>query len=94
MINTSKILALISFALVASLLSACSDGAKKSGKGAVEILSDREAAPVTHALNRLQEPPAFPVDDGKRPFAVITDRDKRVPTGDKPLSLEESKPAK
>lgn len=82
MINASKTLTVIWTALVALLLSACS----------AEILSDRETAPAAHALIHLQEPPAFPMDDSKRPFAAIADRDKRAPVGDAPFSLEESKP--
>ncbi len=51
MIKTSTTLALVSIPLIASLLSACSLNAKKNGKGAVEILTDREAAPARASTN-------------------------------------------
>jgi hypothetical protein len=93
MIITRKTLALVSIALAASFLSACPGETKKSGK-ATEILSDKDAAPAAYALIHLQEPPALPVDDVKKPFAAVADREERVPAGDKPLSLQEAKPKK
>ena len=90
--NASRTLVFLSTTLIASLLSACFDEGGKTGKGAAEILLDKDAAPASHALVRLQEQPAFPVDEGKKPFAVIGDRDERAPASDKPKSLDESKP--
>lgn len=75
-------------------LVACSVNVKSSDEGAVELLSDIEVAPVTNSMILMQESPEFPVDEKMKAFAVIADRDERVPTGNKPLSLEESKSRK
>lgn len=88
MMNNGKTLALVSTALTALLLSACSASPK------ILALSDREAAPAAYPLVRLQEAPAFPVDERKKPFAAMADREERAPGGDKSSSLEESKPNK
>lgn len=85
MINIGKTLAVVSAALIAPLLSACSADSL--------ALSDREAAPAAQSRGRLQERPAFPVDERQRPFAQLADRDQRTATGDTPSSQEEAKPA-
>ncbi|MGB5082404.1 MAG: hypothetical protein WBO23_16880 [Burkholderiales bacterium] len=91
--NLSRTRVFLSATLMAALLAACTDERSKNGKGA-EILLDKDAPPALHTLVRVQEQPAFPVDEGKKPYAVIGDREERAPTSDKPRSLDESKPKK
>lgn len=90
--NTSKARVFLSTALAASLLSSgCVYEGRKTGKGDAEIQLDREPAAASHALVRLREQPVFPVDEGKKPFAMIGDRDERAPVSAKPKSLDESR---
>ena len=90
----SKALAFWSSALMAALLSACLHQESKNVAASADsaMLLDKEATPAAGGLVRLQEGPAFPVDDKERPFAVINDGDHRAPAGDKPISIQESRP--
>lgn len=75
-------------ALIILLLSACCyDGRNKTG-----MLLDEEAIQAPHALIRLQEQPVFHMDNRKRPFAMIDDRNDKIRASDKPLNIQESKP--
>jgi len=88
--NLSKTLVISFTALAASLLSTgCLYEVRKTGKGDAELLLDREPPAASHALVRLREQPVFPVDEGKKPFAMIGDRDERAPASAKPKSLDE-----
>ena len=90
----SKALAFLSGALMAALLSACMHQESKNVKGTADsaMLSDTEATPAPGGLVRLQEGPAFPVDHKEKPFALIDDGDDRAAAGDKPISIQESRP--
>jgi hypothetical protein len=93
MTNASRIVVVLA-AFAASLLWGCRDQSRKTDENtpnAAEILADREDVPAANALIRLQEEPAFPVDEQGRPFAMVGDGDERLAAAsDKPLSLEES----
>jgi len=80
-------------ALMTLSLSACSNaGGQRAAGSATAMQLDEGAIPAPHALIRLQERPAFPVDENKRPFAMIDDRSDKPRAGDKALSIQEAKP--
>jgi hypothetical protein len=88
----SKTLAILSIAwMTVALLSACMHQETK-GTADPAMLSDKEPIQTPGGLMRLQERPAFPVDDKKRPFAMIDDGAVRAPASGKPVSLQESSP--
>ena len=85
----------MSFALATSLLSACTNEEKKDASPPDNsILSDKEAVPEPSGLIRLQERPAFPVDEKGRPFAMTDDRMDRNLVDGKPVRIQEPEPSK
>lgn len=90
--NNCKIWVYLAAALITLLLSACSDDGNKKTVGTADtsMLLDGEATPAPHTLIRLQERQMFPVDDRKREYAIIEDRDDKQQTSNKPLSIQES----
>ena len=76
-------------ALIALLLSACFDTGNK--KPTRTMLQDKEAIQAPYALIRLKERPVFPVDDRKRSFAMIDDRNDKIKAKDRPLNIQESR---
>jgi hypothetical protein len=89
--NESRTSHVLLAVLIASLLSGCSH-VESSARRAAEIQSDKEGRRGQYGLIHLRESPAFPVDDRKRPFAMIDDRTDKSRTSEKPMRIEESKP--
>jgi len=94
MTNILKPLTLVSILCAYLSVLGCASQAKRSGNSAAEIQSDMEASSTANTLIRLQEPRVFPLDDKKRPFGAISDRDQRAASTDKSFRLEETKPSK
>ena len=88
--NTSRIVKVVFAALIASVPAACTREEGKA-KPTAEIQSDTEGLRASNGLIRLQESPVFPVDETKKPFAMIDDRADKVRAGDKPLRMEEQR---
>jgi hypothetical protein len=88
--NASRARRLLFTALLASFLSGCVQ-VEGNAKRAGEIQSDKESLRGSYGLIHLRESPAFPVDEKKRPFAMIDDRTDRARASEKPIRIEESK---
>jgi hypothetical protein len=56
-----------------------------------EIQADTEGLRGPFGLVRMSETPPFPVDERKRPYAMLDDRAEKPRASEKPIAIEESK---